>query len=84
MVWLLERGILELLILHSGTYNHSDISYFSYRWRTLHLQMQHLSHDTADDRSQMQYYRSTYIHPYVSVVCISVLYGVCVPAVAGV
>ena len=69
----LERGILELLILHSGTYDHSDISYFSHRWHVA----------DAVHRCDITV---TYIHLYVSAVCISVLYAMCVrvPADAGV
>ena len=67
---MLERGILEL-ILYAAMYDHSDIFYFSYR---LHVA-------DAVHRCDITV---TYIHPYVSAVSISVLYAVCVPAVAGV
>ena len=51
----LERGTLELLILHSGTYDHSDISYFDPTDGTLQMQY-------TDDRYNITL---TYIRLYI-------------------
>ena len=58
---MLERGILELLILHSGTYD-ITVTYLTSPPTVGTLQMQY-----TDDRCNITV---TYIHPYVSVVCI--------------